>query len=240
MSTPPPLPPETDVAPSLALPRLPWEERDRLGFVEALVQTVRLLVLEPTNAFARLRPDGDITSPMLFGIIVSWICMLFSQLWSVVLSSSLRGAFGGMEGFEEIFRAPSVFALVGTMVVWPIFFVVIAFVGAGVLHLSLMMVGATQTSEQGFEGTLKVYVYATVSWLALLIPLAGGLVVSLWHIVLQVIGFAAAHRTTQGRALVAALIPTIVCCVCVAGVSIVFGAVIVAVLQEAFAQGGLP
>lgn len=238
MSTPPPLPPTKDRAPSVAPPRLPWEERDRLGFVEALVQSVRLLVLEPSNAFTRLRPDGDITSPMLFGILISWICLLFSQLWSVVLSSSMRGVFGGMEGFEEVFRAPSVLALAGTMVVWPVAFVVLAFVGAGILHLSLMMVGAMQTSEHGFEGTLKVYIYATVSWFALLIPIVGGLVASLWHVVLLVIGFSAVHRTTQGRALVAALIPTIACCVCVAGISFVFGAVIVAILQEAFAQGG--
>ncbi len=227
-----------DETPTVRMPRLPWEERDRLGFVEAIVQTVRLLVMEPTEAFARLRPDGDLTSPMLFGMIVSWVGMLLSQLWNILISSSVRGVFGGMEGFEELFQAPSLLAIAGMMVVWPIIFVVMAFIGAGVLHLSLMMVGAMESSEQGFEGTLKVYIYATVSWFALLIPFAGSLVATLWHIVLLVIGFAAVHRTSQGRALAAALIPTIVCCVCIVGTTVMFGAVIFAVVQEFMQQGG--
>jgi hypothetical protein len=238
MSTPPPLPPEIDASPTATLPRLPWEERARLGFLEAMVQTVRLLVTEPTEALSRLRPDGDLTSPMLFGIIVSWVCMFLSQLWNILLSSSVRSLFGGMEGFEEFFRAPSAFGLVGIMVVWPIAFVVLAFIGAGVLHLCLMLVGAMESSEQGFEGTLKVYVYATVAWFALVIPFAGGLVATLWHIVLQVIGFTAVHRTSQGRALAAVLIPTIVCCVCIVGTSIAFGAVIFALVRELIQQGG--
>lgn len=239
MSTPPPpLPPESDTGPTAALPRLPWEERDRLGFVEAMVQTVRLLVTEPSQSFSRLRPDGDITSPMLFGILVSWICMLFSQLWSVLISSSLRSLFGGMEGFQELFRTPSALGIVAMMVLWPVMFVVMAFIGAGVIHLCLMLVGATEHSEQGFEGTLKVYVYATVAWFAMLVPFAGGLLMSLWHLVLQVVGYTAVHRTTQGRALLAVLIPTIVCCVCVLGTTMVFGAVIYKLVEQLMQQGG--
>jgi hypothetical protein len=240
MSTPPPpLLPESDSSPSVTTPRLPWEERDRLGFVEAMVQTVRLLVTEPSEAFSRLRSDGDLTSPMLFGIMVSWICLLFSQLWSVLISSSVRGLFGGMNGFEELFRTPSGLGLAGMMLLWPVMFVVMAFVGAGVLHVCLMLVGATERSEQGFEGTLKVYIYATVSWFALLLPFVGGLLASLWHLVLQVVGFTAVHRTTQGRALIAVLIPTIVCCLCILGTTLVFGAVIYELVERLMQQGGL-
>lgn len=228
MSTPP--------LPNATPPRLPWEERDHLGLVEGMVQSVRLLVTNPSDAFARLRSDGDLTSPMLFGIVVSWVCMLFSQLWSVLISSSLGGAMGEMEGLEQFFGTPGLFQIVVGLVVWPVMFVVMAFVGAGVLHVCLLMVGAMDQSELGFEGTLKVYIYATVSWFALIVPLVGGLVASLWHLVLLVVGLAAVHRTSQGRALVAVLIPTIVCCLCVVGAGAVFGAFLIQLINE----GGLP
>ncbi len=239
MSTPPPLPPESGVAPATTPPRLPWEERERLGFFEAMVQTVRLLVIDPAGAFSRLREDGDLTSPMLFGIIVSWVCILLSQLWNVVLSNTLGGALGDVEGLELLFQAPSIWELVGVMLLWPVIFVVIVFIGAGILHLCLMMVGAMAKAELGFEGTLKVYIYATVSWLALIIPFAGSFVGTLWHVVLLEVGFAKVHRTSQGRSLVAVLIPTIVCCVCAIGTGVLFGAVVYKFLEELIQQGGL-
>ena len=239
MSTPPPLPPESGVAPATTPLRLPWEERGRLGFVEAMVQTIRLLVIDPADAFSRLRSDGDLTSPMLFGIIVSWICILLSQLWNVLLSNTLGSALGDMEGWEMLFQAPSMLELMGVMVLWPVMFVVLAFIGAGILHLCLMMVGAMKKTELGFEGTLKVYIYATVSWFALIIPLAGGLVMTLWHVVLQVVGFAKVHHTSQGRSLAAVLIPIVVCCLCVIGTGVFFGAVLYKVLEELSQQGGL-
>ncbi|GMR23561.1 MAG: hypothetical protein BMS9Abin37_2002 [Acidobacteriota bacterium] len=203
------------------------------------MQTVRLLVIDPAGAFSRLRADGDLTSPMLFGIIVSWLCVLLSQLWNVVLSNTLGGALGDMDGLERLFQAPSILELVGVMLLWPVVFVVIVFIGAGILHLCLMMVGAMAKTEVGFEGTLKVYVYATVSWLALVIPFAGSFVGPLWHAVLLVIGFAKVHRTGQGRSLIAVLIPTIVCCLFILGAGVLFGAVLYKVVEELIQQGGL-
>ena len=200
-----------------------------------MVQTIRLLVFDPAGGFSRLRQDGDLTSPMFFGIIVSWICMFLSQLWSIALSNTLRSALGDVDGFEMFFQAPSLVGLVGIMVLWPVIFVVTVFIGAGILHLCLMMVGAMAKSELGFEGTLKVYVYATVSWLALVIPFAGSFVGTLWHMVLLVIGFSKAHRTGQGRSAVAVLIPAIVCCLCVLGTGVLFGAAVYQFIR----QGGL-
>jgi len=200
-----------------------------------MVQTIRLLVFDPAGAFSRLRADGDLTSPMFFGIIVSWICMFLSQLWNIALSNTLRSALGDVDGLEMFFQAPSIVGLVGIMVLWPVIFVVTVFIGAGILHLCLMMVGAMAKTELGFEGTLKVYVYATVSWLALVIPFAGSFVGTLWHMVLLVIGFSKAHRTGQGRSAVAVLIPAIVCCLCVIGTGVLFGAAVYRFIQ----QGGL-
>ena len=104
-------------------------------------------------------------------------------------------------------------------------YVIIVFIGSAVMHLCLLLVGATEKSETGFEGTLKVYAYSTIAWLAVALPFIGSLVASIWYLVLEVVGFAAAHRTSQGRALIAVLIPIILCCVCGLVVSLLFGAV---------------
>jgi hypothetical protein len=64
----------------------------------------------------------------------------------------------------------------------------------------------------------------------------GGLVTFIWSLVLQVLGFAAVHRTTQGRALAGVLIPIVFCCVCGALVAVFFGAMIAALIAGA-AQG---
>lgn len=219
MSSNPPLPPD-GASSSPERPRLPWEERSRLGLIESLVQTIRLLVTNPADAFSRLRPDGDLTSPMLFGIIVSWVCILFSQAWNMMFA----GTFRSVDGFEQLFRTPSLFEFLGGMLLWPVMFVVMAFLGSAILHLCLLMVGATSQSEHGFEGTLKVYVYAIVAWFAFLVPIAGSIVAMLWQLVLFVIGFAKIHRTSEGRALTAVLIPTILCCVCILGIVGIVGA----------------
>ena len=223
--------PPSPAAPAGA-PRLPWEERRRLGFVEALVQTFRLLVLEPGEAFSRLRQDGDVASPVLFGIIVSWICWALSQMWSFFLAGTMRGLVEGIDGLEPLLATPSLAVLVVQTLLWPVYFLVIAFIGTAVLHVSMMIVGGTAESDTGFEGTLKVYTYAWVSWIAVLIPFAGAIVAMLWNLVLLVIGLASVHRASEGRAVAAVLIPGLLCCVCAATVAVFFGAMIARLAQE--------
>ena len=62
--------------PSADGPRLPWVERDRLGFVNAFVETAKLIVQQPAEAFARIRADGDYVSPLLFGGLVMLVVVL--------------------------------------------------------------------------------------------------------------------------------------------------------------------
>lgn len=219
-------------------PRLPWEERDRLGIVEALVQTVRLLVTDPSEGFSRLRSDGDITSPILFGLILSWVSVLLSQIWQLMFRSAVRGMFHAFPRFEHFYSPPGVFGLVGVLVIWPVIFLVGLFIGAGIVHLCLMLVGATNESPTGFEGTLKVYAYSQVAGLASIVPLLGGLVFAIWAVVLEVIGFALVHRTTQGRALLGVLIPIFVCCACAILTFAVLGAAIAAFFASISGHAG--
>jgi hypothetical protein len=45
-----------------------------------------------------------------------------------------------------------------------------------------------------------------------MIPVVGGIIATVWWIVLAVQGVQRMHRTTQGKAIAAILIPVVVCC----------------------------
>jgi hypothetical protein len=220
--------------------RLPWEERDRLGLIEALIQTIRLLVTDPSNAFSRLRPDGDLTSPILFGLILSWVGVLLSQMWQLMFGGLIGGMFEGMEGLEGAFGPSGAVGLIGTLVVWPVIFVVFLFISAGILHLCLMIVGATSDSPSGFEGTLKVVSYSQVAGVASVVPLVGGFLFAIWALILEVIGASLVHRTTQARALMGVLIPVLVCCTCMIFGAVFFGAMIAAFFASMTGAGVSP
>jgi hypothetical protein len=245
--SPPPLPPRSPYAPPDAgsIPpggsggqRLPWEERDRLGFFEALIQTVRLVVTDPADAFSRLRPDGDLTSPILFGVIMSWVAIFLSQIWQLLFGSFYRSLFSQFPGFEDAYAGPGIGGLIGTIVLWPIFFLIALFIGAGILHLCFMLVSATEHSPFGFEGTLKVVAYTQTVGLASVVPVLGGFIMMVWGIYLEVIGAATVHRTTQGKALLGVLIPLFVCCFCGIVAAIFFGAMIAAIIAAVAGNAG--
>jgi hypothetical protein len=220
--------------------RLPWEERDRLGLIEALIQTIRLLVTDPSNAFSRIRPDGDLTSPILFGLILSWLGVLLSQMWQLMFGGLMGSMFEGMEGLEGAFGPSGAVGLIGTLVVWPVIFLVFLFISAGILHLCLMIVGATSDSPSGFEGTLKVVSYSQVAGVASVVPLVGGFLFAIWALILEVIGVSLVHRTTQARALMGVLIPVLVCCTCMIFGAVFFGAMIAAFFASMTGAGVSP
>jgi hypothetical protein len=56
------------------------------------------------------------------------------------------------------------------------------------------------------------------------IPFCGGLIAGIWKIVLYCIGLARAHETDTGRAVIAVLLPLIICCGAVLLIAMMFGA----------------
>ncbi len=231
----PPPPPPPGGAGDTGGPRLPWEERDRIGFLNALIETAKLIVTAPQDAFSRLRPDGDLIWPLVFGLIFSWVGQAFGQIWGLIFGSALQsmmGGFGDLEGMAA-FGATSFFQVVITLVLWPVFFAIGIFIGAGIYHLCLMLVGGVESSPLGFEGTLKVVAYSQVASLAAVVPVLGGLIVLVASLILTVIGFVEAHRTTQGKAILAVLIPIALCCICGVVAAVMFGAAFAAMMSGA-------
>ncbi len=220
-------------------PRIPWEERARYGAVPALVKTIGLFMTSPSKAFAMTRRRGDYLSPIVFALIVGWLGFLAEQCWSLVFQStyllflpqSLRDQLGWV---TERTLGGSIVGFVMGFALFPFAALVGLFISAAVLHLFLMLLGATSKSHAGFEGTVRVLAYSSVATLGNVIPFAGSFIAFFWAIVLQTIGAAKLHETGKGRVLFAILIPIILCCACM----FLFVGAIVTILGAVFAGVG--
>lgn len=186
---------------------LPWERRDQLGFFPAFVETLKLVLLNPTTAFASMRKEGGLTDPLLYGLIGGSAGFILSVLWNILFGSigvgwGERNPFGAMIGAGVGAVLCIIFA--------PIFVAICLFIGAAIVHLCLMLVGGANRS---FETTFRVMSYAVGSTNPIaIVPFCGGAVAMIWNIVLECIGLAKAHETTSGKAVLAVFLPLIVCC----------------------------
>ncbi|MEE8137818.1 MAG: YIP1 family protein [Thermoanaerobaculia bacterium] len=211
----------------------PWEQRDRLGFFPALLENVKLFVTSPGEAFARTRRSGDYLSPFVFAILMGWVGAILGSIWSLLFGAWFLTAFPGEMGDQlGPMLAIGGMGFFATLILAPIFVAIFLFIWSGILHLCLVVVSALGESESGFEGTFRVAGYSSVAQLAQVVPFAGGLITLVWSIFLLVVGLSDLHRTTQGRALAAVLIPVALCCVCAVVAIVVFGAGIAAFLAS--------
>ncbi len=213
-------------------PRLPWDDRDRLGFVGAFIETVKLTVTAPGDAYRRLRADGDYFGPLFYGLILSWIGMFFGQLWSLLMGSALTSMMGDIGAMGAV-AGTSFIQMIILLVVWPFIYAISVFIMAGIYHLCLMLVGGVADSPTGFEGTFKVVTYSSVYNLCNIVPFIGGLIGFVWMVILLTVGFTEAHRTSQGKALGGVLLPIVLCCLCGVLIAVIFGASIAAMIAGA-------
>lgn len=225
--SPPPPSPNTPQKPEPLSLRLPWEDRALFGFAEALIETVKLIINEPKEAFGRLQRDGRFVGPLLYGVIVSWVGLVFFYFWTLIFGSADR--LQGLEG-DSTFSLPGFLVL---FVLWPFVFLWLVFSAAIVNHLCLMLVGATKNSPVDLEGTFKVQAYAWTGAVATVVPLVGIIVAPIWIAALVVVGFAAVHRTSYARVLLVVAIQAVLSCLISLGALFFFGAVLFGLIAGA-------
>jgi hypothetical protein len=185
---------------------LPWDHRQERGFWNAFVETLLMVLSKPGVAFTVMKREGGLGEPLLYTVIGSSFGIIVYLLLALLMPSLM--AFGDRNGLARLVGTGV--GSVALIILVPIIAVIGAFVSAAIFHLCLMIVGG---AKQSFETTFRVVCFATGSIDPLfIIPFCGGLVVSVWKIILYCIGFARAHETDTGRAVVAVLLPLIICC----------------------------
>lgn len=220
---PPPGAPPPGPPPGALAPPLPWEDRERVGFVNGLLETIKLLITAPGSAYRRAKEKGDYFGPLLFAVLIGWVMAIIGQLWSLLFQSTwismmpaeMRREIGPM-------MAGGAAGFVVTIILAPIIITIVLFIWSAIVHLFLNLVGGTSASTAGYEGTFRAISYAQVASLAQIVPIVGGLIAFVWAIVLQVIGLSTLHKTTGGKAAAGVLIPIVLCCICVIAVLVLF------------------
>jgi hypothetical protein len=201
----PPLPLATAAAPGAGLP---WEHRGQLGLFKAFFDTVSLIITKPTDAFTIMRPEGGLVDPLLFGLIGGCAGAIVSILFQV-LFQAIPGLADSNNIFKVLGVTPWVFAVIYA-VVSPVLVAIGLFVWSAIIHLCLMLVGGASRS---YETTFRVVGFASGAGnLFYMIPFCGGFIAPIYTIVLECIGLMQAHPTTVVKALVAILLPIVVCC----------------------------
>jgi hypothetical protein len=216
----PPLQSGAAPGPQPVVPRsgLPWDERQAKGIVNAFIETLQMVLSKPVVAFTAMKREGGLGEPLLYAIIGGTIGGVFAITYNFILRSF--APFGDRHG-----ALTHVFAGVGwifLLVLTPLLVLIGMFVASAILHVCLMIVGG---AKQSFETTFRVICFAEGSASPLLvIPFCGGLISGVWKIILYCIGLARAHETDTGRAVIAVLLPLIVCCGGLLVIGMMFGA----------------
>jgi hypothetical protein len=184
---------------------LPWENRETLGFVSALLGTIGMVLTRPSEAFTVMRKQGNFVDPLLYTVILSTIGGAVSWVFSTITTSmgltSSDAALGMMMG-----AGMGVFFLI----MIPFLVVISSFIIAGLFHVGLMLFGG---AKQPFETTFRVVAFGGGSANVFqLVPVCGGVIAGIYSIVLYCIGLSRAHEMDTMRAVGAVLLPVVVCC----------------------------
>jgi hypothetical protein len=234
---PPQSPTPTTLAPaagSTSTPRsgLPWERRETLGFVSAFTQTVAMILTRPTEAFAVMRTEGGFGDPLLFGVIGGSIGAIVWILVSAALHSlGFAAALSQQNSVQSLLGASvSGIMLIVRIILTPLLIALGLFIWSALVHLFLMMLGgANKTFETSFRALS--FAYGATSLFAI-IPCCGGFIALVWGLIADCIGLSRSHETDTGRAVMAVLLPLLICCGGIFLLCIMLGVGIGALLQQ--------
>ncbi len=194
---------------------LPWDERETLGLWRAWWRTSIKLISSPTQALTTAPADAPVGSSVLYALLSSIVGFAPTMaLYALILIPAFLLA-PGKEGDVAT-------RFIGPVVV--VFYVVVLFtsqlaglfVSAGLDHLALHLLGARPRS---FSVSLRAGALATGPYLLGLVPLCSFYVFPLWSLVLRVIALSHLHRTSAGLATLAVLLPLLLLCGGVAGIT---------------------
>jgi hypothetical protein len=202
----PTLAPGTPISEIAKAPLSPAWERTEGTLPGRAFETIRDVLGSPQNAFAGMPLTGGFSRPLAFLLVVGTLCSIVAIVYRVVFQQMMPH----QEMPAHITPGVMVSIYVGLAILMPFFITLGSFLSGGLMHLSLMLVGA---SPKSFEATYRVVCYVNgATSVMLLLPFCGGLIQGVWNIYALTIGFREVHGTTTGKAVVAVLLPMAVCC----------------------------
>src|SRR5207244_13506955 len=168
---------------------LPWDDRQQRGILRAFFDTLIMVLTKPAEAFAVMKREGGLGEPLIYAIIGGSVGGVIYFLYNFLLGSA--HLLGSHENPMMQMMGGGVRPLFFIILV-PLFVTIATFIGSGIFHLCLMIVGG---AKQPFETTFRVVCFAGGSANPLLIiPICGGLIGGIWRTFLFFIGLLPAHK----------------------------------------------
>ena len=217
--------------------RLATENREKVGFFEAIWQTWQESVFNPEKFYSHLPSRGGYGNPLLYAVIILWIATIINQAYNIIFSGFFHGLMARFiptnESLISIGMQTGMSLLY--MIIAPIFIVAGLFIMSGIYHLIFLIFG---WSKRDFEATFRAVAYSAGPAIFFIVPFCGSLVGWIWSAVLTVIGLKYMQETTGGKATFVYVLPAIVCCCLIAMIAIVifiiFGAAFFSNFGHAF------
>jgi hypothetical protein len=187
---------------------LPWDRRQERGFFPAFFETLMMVLTKPHLAFTAMKREGGLVDPLIYALVGGSFGLIVYLLLMLMMPSIAVLGGGGENPLANAIGA-GVSSVVAIIFV-PLFLAVLMFIGSAIVHVCLMIVGG---AKQSFETTFRVMCFSTGSAYPLIIvPVCGGFISGVWGLVVECIGLSRAHETDVGRAVLALLLPLIICC----------------------------
>ncbi len=182
-----------------------WENRSEIGFLKALLSTWKDVVLHPGNFFSSMPAKAPIGNPFLFSLVWGSLAIIISAFVNVLTVLSGTALPNIPPGATLPPKAAMVGSYIVLMIISPLLVAAGIFIISGIYHLIVLLFGG----KEGFRATFRVLCYTNALAIFNIIPLAGPFFVTIYSIILFVIGFKHAQRLGTARAVTVALLPMI-------------------------------
>jgi hypothetical protein len=193
-----------------------WERASGLS-LGAAIETVKQVFSNPKSTFQNLPPTGGLGRPLFFYTLVGWISGGTAIFYQITAASINPEMFLG-EAAKGLTQGTIVAAGIAVVLFLPLFLIAGAFIWAAMVHLFLMITGA---SRHGFEATFRALAYSSGATSMLqLVPLCGGYLYPVAHIVYGVIALKEVHRTDLWRVVLSMVLMMLLCCGAFVGIAV--------------------
>jgi hypothetical protein len=171
--------------------------------VGTFFSTVSAVFGQTEHTFLTMRRRAGYGPPMGFAIVGFLIGGTANTVYQTLLEATANGQ-------DPAFLAAR---FCGVLICIPVVVIVLLYLSSFAHHLMLMLVDGTPGFHE-FETTFRVIAYCGGSGALLsLIPVCGACIQLIVVLVLTVIGLAAAHETSMGKAAAAVVVPLMFCMV---------------------------
>lgn len=187
-------------------------------FFTRLFNTWKKATFYPSTFFKTIPTNTGLGRPLFYAIILGLVSLAGYVFWSLV-PTILQIPILGMdkETLEALNAIPFLmpflqkfipYIIIGLVILSPIITIIGLFIWSGILHICLIILGG---NKKGFEATFRSAAYGDSPNIFMLIPVCGGCVAGIWLTVTTIIGLKQTHQIPTWKAIVAFLLPIILC-----------------------------